>query len=320
MAHLQNTDEEILKRLVDNADAKIKSRAWNDKKISAHHAIIPTVKPLGEVTPIELNVYNLIAKNYAVQFHKLHLYDECTVTVTYKDEIFSATSKMVTQNGWRDFYTMPKVVKEDEVAEELPKMKQGDKVTYENAEVKISTTKVPARFTPSTLVQGMKEIHKFVKDPELRVKLKDVYGIGTEATRAAIIDDLIQRKFLVSARDKKKSLMPTEKAFMLIDALPDALTYPDATAIWEDKLYLMSDGKGTLEEFLKGQAKFTGELCADAVNAKFKAPEGSYQCPRCQKGIMVKRNGKNGVFWGCSKYPNCTMTCNDVNGKPEFVR
>ena len=320
LAHLQNTSDEILKRLVDNADTKIKSRAWNTSKVSAHHAIIPTVKPLGEVTQIELNVYNLIAKNYAVQFHKLHLYDECIVTVTYKDEIFSATSKMVTQNGWRDFYTMTKVVKEDEVTEELPKMKQGDKVTYENAEVKISTTKVPARFTPSTLVQGMKEIHKFVKDPELRLKLKDVYGIGTEATRAAIIDDLIQRKFLISARDKKKSLMPTEKAFMLIDALPDALTYPDATAIWEDKLYLMSDGKGTLEDFLSGQAKFTGELCADAVNAKFKAPAGAYQCPRCQKGIMVKRNGKNGVFWGCSKYPNCTMTCNDVNGKPEFVR
>ncbi|MBQ9486919.1 MAG: DNA topoisomerase 3 [Selenomonadaceae bacterium] len=316
LAHLQNTDDEILKRLVDNADAKIKSRAWNDKKISAHHAIIPTVKPLGEVTQIELNVYNLIAKNYAVQFHKLHLYDETTVTVTYKDEIFSVTSKMVTQNGWRDFYTMPKVVKEDEVAETLPKMKQGDKVTYENAEVKISTTQKPARFTPSTLVQGMKEIHKFVKDPDLKVKLKDVYGIGTEATRAAIIDDLIKRNFLVTARDKKKTLTPTEKAFLLIDALPDALTYPDATAIWEDKLYLMSDGKGTLDEFLSGQAKFTGELCADALNAKFKAPTGLYKCPRCQKGVMVQRNGRNGVFWGCSRYPACNMTCNDLKGKP----
>lgn len=317
LAHLTNTNDEILKKLVDNADAQIKSRAWNNSKISAHHAIIPTVKPLGNVTQIELNVYNLIAKNYAVQFHQLHLYDECTVTVDYKDEIFSARSKMITQNGWRDFYVMPKTVSDDEV-ENLPKMSKGDKVTYKNAEVKIFTTQKPARFTASTLVQGMKEIHKFVKNPELRAKLKDVYGIGTEATRAAIIDDLITRKFLILSRDKKKSLQPTEKAFLLIDALPDALTYPDETAIWEDKLYLMSDGQGTLEDFLSGQAKFTEELCADAVNAKFKVPEDSFQCPRCKLGVMVKRNGKNGIFWGCSKYPACTMTFNDKNGKPDF--
>ena len=116
LAHLSNTGDEILKRLVDNADAKIKSRAWNNEKISAHHAIIPTVKPFdGNATQIEINVYNLIAKNFAVQFHQLHLYDETTVTVTYKDEIFSARSKVITQNGWRDFYVMPKNISDDEV-------------------------------------------------------------------------------------------------------------------------------------------------------------------------------------------------------------
>lgn len=318
LSHLKNTSDEILSRLVINADAKIKSRAWNTSKVSAHHAIIPTVKPLGYVSEIERNVYNLIAKNYAVQFHKRHLYDECTVIVTYKGEIFSARSKMITQNGWRDFYVMPKKVDDDEVEMPLPIMKKGDTVTYDNAEVKVGTTQKPARFTASTLVQGMKEIHKFVKDNALRVKLKDVYGIGTEATRAAIIQDLIDRNFLTSTRDKKKILQPTEKAFVLIDALPDALTYPDATAIWEDKLYLMSDGKGTLEEFLDGQAKFTKELCAASVNAKFPKPEGMIQCPRCKVGVMVQRNGKNGIFWGCSKYPACNMTCDDKNGKPEF--
>ena len=317
LAHLKNTNDENLKRLVDNANAKIKSRAWNNSKISAHHAIIPTVKPMdGNVTQIEINVYNLIAKNYAVQFHQLHLYDETTVTVTYKDEIFSARTKIITQNGWRDFYVMPKTTFDDDVDKELPQMKKGDNVTYENAEVKTGTTEKPARFTASTLVQGMKEIHKFVKDAELRKKLKDVYGIGTEATRAAIIQDLITRNFLTVVGDKKKSLQPTDKAFLLIDALPDALTYPDATAIWEDKLYLMSDGQGTLDDFLNGQAKFTKELCAAAVYAKFKTPQNMIQCPRCKAGVMVKRNGKNGIFWGCSRYPNCRMTCNDNNGNP----
>ena len=318
LTHLSNFNDEILHNLVTNADAKIKNRAWNTKKVSAHHAIIPTVNPLGSVTDIERNVYNLIARNYAVQFHQLHLYDECTVTVSYKDEIFSARSKNVTQNGWRDFYTVQKVVGDDEVETPLPIMKKGDAVTYDNAEVKVLTTTKPARFTASTLVQGMKEIYKFVKAPELRLKLKDVHGIGTEATRAAIINELITRKFLTKAGGKTKALMPTEKAFVLIDALPDALTYPDATAIWEEKLFLMSDGKGTLEDFLDGQAQFTAELCAAAVNAKFKLSEGVYKCPRCQKGVMKKRNGKNGVFWGCSNFPKCRMTFDDKDGKPDF--
>ena len=314
LAHLANFDDEILKQLVDHADTQIKSRAWNTSKVSAHHAIIPTVKPLTDgVTQIELNVYNLIAKNYAVQFHQLHLYEETAVTVTYKGEIFSARAKKILQNGWREFYTMPKVVADDEV-EKLPQMAQGDEVTYENAEVKIGTTKKPSRFTASTLVQGMKNIHEFVKDAELRAKLKDVYGIGTEATRAAIIEDLIKRKFLIQSRSK--TLQPTEQAFLLIDALPDALTYPDATAIWEDRLYSMSEGNGTLEDFLSGQAKFTGELCKAAVNANFPKTSGAYSCPRCKTGTLVQRNGRNGIFWGCSNYPNCTMTCNDNGGKP----
>ena len=238
--------------------------------------------------------------------------------MTYKGEKFSARAKKILQNGWRQFYSMPQNVADDEV-EKLPQMATGDAVTYENAEVKIGTTKKPARFTASTLVQGMKEIHRFVKDPKLRETLKDVYGIGTEATRAAIIDDLIKRRFLIQSSGKMKTLQPTEQAYLLIDALPDALTYPDATAIWEDKLYSMSEGNGTLEDFLDGQAKFTGELCAAAVNAKFHEPAESYKCPRCETGILVRRNGRNGIFWGCSNYPNCTMTCNDNGGKPNLV-
>ena len=317
LAHLAETSDEILKNLVKNADVSIKSRAWNNKKISAHHAIIPTVKPLDKnISQIELNIYNLIAKNYAVQFHQLHIFDETTVTISYKNEIFSAKSKIITQNGWREFYIIPKNVGDDEI-ENLPQMSKGDKVFYENAEVKTFTTQKPARFTASTLVQGMKEIHKFVKNPELREKLKDVYGIGTEATRAAIIEDLITRKFL-TARDKKKNLFPTDKAFMLIDALPDSLTYPDATAIWEDKLFLISEGNFNFDEFLRGQADFTKKICSDAIKAKFPVPKNVVQCPRCKKGVMVKRNGKNGIFWGCSNFPNCRMTCNDKNGKPDL--
>ena len=314
--HLRRTTEENLLNLVEHADAKIKSYAWNDKKISAHHAIIPTLKPLTEgVTEIEQNIYNLVAKNYAVQFYSLHVYDETTAQVTYKEEKFSVRGKITKQTGWREFYVATRSKSDDELNAALPVMKIGDEVIYQNSELKKSTTKPPPYFTASGLVQGMKEIHKYVKNPESKKQLKDVYGIGTEATRAAIIDDLIKRKFLTV---KKKILHPTDKAYLLVDALPDDLTYPDSTAIWEDKLHSMSDGEGTLEEFLAGQIKFTTELCEKAEHAEIEMAEDVTKCPRCKTGVMVKREGKNGIFWGCSNYPRCKMTAEDKDNKPDF--
>lgn len=314
--HLSRTHDENLKKLVVNANPSIKSRAWNNAKISAHHAIIPTTKPLtGGISLVEQNIYKLIAKNYAVQFYTLHVFDETSVIVGYKNENFSVRGKVVKQNGWREFYIAARMKSEDEI-ENLPQMKEGDSVSYQNAELKKSTTKPPPRFTSSSLVQGMKEIHKYVKNPEAKKQLKDVYGIGTEATRAQIIDDLIQREFLKLMT--KKSLQPTEKAYMLVDALPDEMTYPDETAIWEDKLHSMSEGEGTLENFLQGQAEFVTELCQKAEHANIQVVDGAEKCPRCQKGIMIKRKGKHGEFWGCSNYPTCKMTCDDKDGKPDF--
>ena len=315
LSNLTHSDNESLQKLSAHADALIKSRAWNDKKISAHHAIIPTQKPLMiPLTAIELNVYNLIAKNYAVQFYPLHVYDETVVEVNYKGEKFTARGKLVKQLGWREFYVAPKTKAEDESDTLLPQMKTGDDVTHEKSELKKGVTKPPVRFTSSSLVQGMKDIHKYVKNPESKKQLKDVYGIGTEATRAAIIDDLIQRGFL---KVSKKNLQPTEKAYLLIDALPDEMTYPDATAIWEDKLHSMSEGDGTLEDFLAGQVKFTSELVTAATTAKFADAEGVFKCPNCGSAL-VKRNGKNGEFWGCSAYPKCRTSFDDKVGKPDF--
>ena len=315
LKNLTGTTDAALKKLSVNANPTIKSRAWNDKKISAHHAIIPTRKPLNmKLNEVEFNIYNLIAKNYAVQFYPLHVYDETVVEVKYKDEIFSARGKVVKQLGWREFYVAPKVKASDESETLLPRMNVGDDVEHKKSELKKSVTKPPEHFTSSGLVQGMKDIHKYVKNPESKKQLKDVYGIGTEATRAAIIEDLIKRGFL---KFSKKILQPTESAYLLIDALPDEMTYPDATAIWEDKLHSMSEGDGTLEDFLAGQVKFTSKLVAAASKAKFAEAEGVFKCPNCGSAL-VKRNGKNGEFWGCSNYPKCRTTFDDKDGKPDF--
>ena len=316
-----------------NADPSKKSRAWNKSKITAHHAIIPTTKqaPIESLNEMERNIYLLIARQYMAQFYPEFIYDETVVNVEYKDEKFVVKGKVTKQLGWKEMYANWQNIKpnEDELEMTLPKMAKGDSVEYKKAEILSKKTKPPSRFTPATLIQGMKEIHKYVKSEEAKKQLKDVYGIGTEATRATIIDDLIKRKFLTTT-GKAKVLKPTESAYLLVDALPDEMTYPDETAVWEDKLHSMSEGDGTLQEFLKGQVEFTKNLCEKAYDCKIApAPPSESEpheppvmsdvkCPKCGKGVMVKRSGKNGEFWGCSNYPNCKMTCNDKGGQPNL--
>ena len=305
------------------ADAKQKSRAWNDAKISAHHAIIPTTVPvnLARLSAVERNIYELIARAYIAQFHPNYVYDQTKVEVTYHGELFAASGRTERAAGWRAMYRTAKneedAEKEDEESAVLPPMKKGDPADYVSAELGTRQTKPPTRFTPATLLQGMKEIHKYVKDEAAKKMLRDVSGIGTEATRASIIEDLIRRRFL-NAAGKKKVLTPTAEAYLLIDALPDTMTYPDATAVWEDRLHSMAQGEGTPEEFLAGQAAFARDLCAAALTATI-AGGGGVPCPACGRGVMLKRKGKHGDFWGCSAFPQCRMTANDAGGKPDFT-
>jgi DNA topoisomerase III len=326
LANLQGIDDAKLAGWAQGANGGIRSRAWNDKKISAHHAIIPTTVRvhLAGLTPVQRNIYFLVAQAYLAQFYPEHVYDQTKVEVTYQGEIFTASGRVVKDSGWKLLY-MGKDKKEEDKEENseeedtatLPAMKKKDAVHYEKGELAKKATKPPQRFTAATLLAGMKEIHKYVKDPEAKKKLRDVYGIGTEATRATIIDDLIQRKFL-QPEGKKKYLIPQASAYLLVDALPDEMTYPDSTAIWEDHLHSMAEGEGTLSDFLEAQIAFTRLLCEKARRARMKV-EGEYPCPRCHQGILVQRHGKKGDFWGCTNYPRCRMSCDDKDGKPDLA-
>lgn len=326
--NLLNYQDKQLSTWAKKADISIKSRAWNDKKITAHHAIIPTkIKAnLNTLSEVERNVYFLIAQAYIAQFYSVHIYDQTKITVMYMNENFTASGRTVKQLGWKELYLQnanknnlnnsEEANGKEEENSSLPLMKKNDVVDYVDGKYEKKSTKPPTRFTSATLLAGMKEIHKYVKDVEVKKKLKDIYGIGTEATRASIIEDLIKRGFL-QTEGKKKYLIPTQTAYMLIDVLPDEMTYPDSTAIWEDYLHSLSEGEGSVEEFLQMQANFTKDLCIKA-NKTVLVGQNEYKCPRCKRGVLVKRNGKNGTFWGCSNFPTCRMTCNDVDGKPDL--
>lgn len=310
LSNLKQLEAGSLKTWADGADGRIKSRAWNDSKITAHHAIIPTTVAcdFAKLTSMQQHIYYLIAQAYLAQFYPLYEYDQTRIQIKAVDEAFVAHGKTVTQLGWKALYQSDKSREEEEEKGDLPVVRKGDPVTFQKGQTDKKQTKPPARFTASTLLAAMKEIYKYVKDDSLKKKLKEVQGIGTEATRATIINELIGRKFLVE-EGKKKYLKPTDAAYLLVDALPDDMVYPDETAIWEDRLYKMSEGKDSLEAFLRDQIAFMKKLVAAAGMADMTgtAVASGPRCPRCGS-MMVLRHGKYGDFYGCSQYPKCRAT------------
>ena len=318
LGNLRSNKSADLAAWAGRADARIRSRAWNDKKITAHHAIIPTVEKCSGagLSETEQNLYYLIAQAYIAQFFPVHAYSQTKVAVRHAAENFTAGGRIVREMGWKELYGVDADDKKEDDEGMLPPMATGDKVDFVQATAEKKSTRPPGRFTAATLLAAMKEIHKYVKNPELKKQLKDVSGIGTEATRATIITELVTRGFLREEK-KKKFLIPTAAAYLLIDALPEELTYPDSTALWENILRQMAEGSQSLEEFLRRQAEYTAEICAQATDLRF-ALKGDYPCPRCGNGVMQPRNGKNGKFWGCSQYPACRNSCNDKAGAPDM--
>lgn len=152
---------------------------------------------------MQQHIYYLVAQAYIAQFYPVHEYDQTRIVIKAAEETFIAHGKVITQMGWKELYRSDKHDDEDDKGE-LPVVRKGDAVTYQQGTIDKKATKPPQRFTSSTLLQAMKEIYKYVKDDSLKKKLKEVQGIGTEATRATIINELIRRKFLVE--EGKKSI------------------------------------------------------------------------------------------------------------------
>lgn len=306
-----------LERFIEKADLSIKSRAWNDKKVSAHHAIVPTTveTKLSDLSEKEKNLYMLIAKSYIAQFYPAQEFLSTKVELSAGGEMFTASGKVILQQGWKSLYQND-VKKDEEEREEqqsLPDMQQGDSVEFAGGKIVEGVTKPPARFTPATLLKAMKEIHKYVHDKELAASLKECSGIGTEATRAGMIDELEKRGFIKKAG---KNFVPTEIASSMCRILPESLIYPDLTARWEDALDKIGKKEMSLADFGAQQKRFLDELLAGAKEAKIPPPRNLPLCPACKKPLRRRKSKKGTWFWSCSGYPDCTKAFADERGKP----
>lgn len=317
LKNLASISNDGLADIVAKADKKIVSRVWNDKKISAHHAIIPTtVKPnLDSLSDTEKKMFLLVAKAYIAQFYPIHTYQATKIIVTCAGEEFVGNGKVVLTQGWKAIYAKDSNNDEEE-SPVLPKVSEGDTVAYESGTVKEKVTTPPKRFTESTLLQAMKQIAKYVKNKNLAAKLKECKGIGTEATRAGIIETLKKADFVSI---EKKFLVPTNKGTMAIKVLPDVITYPDTTAVWEAELDDISDGKMSLANFVKHQTEIINGLLDNAKSLEIATNKDVVACPNCGKP-MKRRKGANGYFWGCTGYPQCKTTFPDKKGKPDMTQ
>ena len=300
----------------EKADRSIKSRAWNDKKISAHHAIIPTTVPpdYAALSEMEKNLYGLIARAYIAQFYPPQEFLSTKIEVSVGAEVFTASGKVILQDGWKALYQKQSADNVDaDEAQNLPSVHEGDPVTYQEGKIQEGVTKPPPRFTPATLLKAMKEIHKFVKDKALKETLKECSGIGTEATRAEVIEVIQKRGYV---RLNKNNFVPDELGISLCKILPDKIIFPDVTALWENDLDAISSGSMSVEDFSAQQEGYVRELLANAKTSTIAPPKNIVKCPKCSKA-MVRRKGSNGFFWACSGYPECKTTFPDKNGKPD---
>ncbi|WP_242206384.1 MULTISPECIES: DNA topoisomerase III [unclassified Pseudomonas] len=233
-----------------------KSRAWNDAKVSAHHGIIPTAaaKNLERLSGKHRAVYTLIRARYLAQFLPNHEYDRTQADFDCAGEALRAVGKQIIEAGWKR--ALPEALtpakgREAPAPQTLPALSQGVECTIAAVKLKDLWTQPPKPYTEGDLIKAMKNVARLVEDPLLKQKLKDTTGIGTEATRASIIQGLLDRGYLVK---NGKALAATPAAFSLIDAVPRAIADPGTTAIWEQALDMVQSGEMSLEEFVTKQA------------------------------------------------------------------
>ena len=275
LAALAHADS-ALAPLAGHLDPQRRSRAWNDAKVSAHHGIIPTAaaKNLERLSGKHRAVYTLIRARYLAQFLPNHEYDRTQADFDCAGQALRAVGKQIVEPGWKR--ALPEALtpakgREAPAPQPLPRLHEGLDCAVANVHLKDLWTQPPKPFTEGDLIKAMKNVAKLVQDPLLKQKLKDTTGIGTEATRAGIIQGLIDRGYLSK---NGKALAATPAAFSLIDAVPRAIADPGTTAIWEQALDMVQSGEMTLDIFVAKQAAWMSkhiERCS-AMTMSIKGP------------------------------------------------
>ncbi len=296
----ERTEYAAASRYVMRLDVLPLARVVDDEKVSDHHAIIPTNAerhPVDKMNEDDRRIYDLVTRRFLAVFHPESVSENTRVETTVAEHVFRTRGKVLLVPGWRGVY--------GEIAEgegtgqdddegreqQLPRLEQGEQARVEDVASEAKETKPPRRYSDGTLVRTMETAGKLVDDDELREAMKDS-GIGTPATRAAIIERLLQVGYV--ERDGR-ALVVTEKGLNVIRLLGEhALTSPSLTGDWERRLARIETGQDSREAFMGDIVKFTAGTVSE-LDTKLKdvrIPRANLgPCPVCGHDIVENRKG-----------------------------
>ena len=284
----------------------------DDKKVSDHHAIIPTEQfvQMEHMTNEERKIYDLVVRRFLAVLYPPFVYEQTTMKATVEGENFLARGKIVKEEGWKAVYeTVPMDDEEEEENDSrgtslkeqmLPEVKKGEKYSVQNLELTKGKTKPPAPFNEATLLSAMENPVKYMdsRDAAAVKTLGETGGLGTVATRADIIEKLFN-SFLMEKRGK--DIFITSKAKQLLELVPEDLKKPELTADWEMKLSRIAKGTMKKEVFLANIRDYTQDIIGE-----IRQGDGTFRhdnltntkCPVCGKRMLAV-NGKNSRMLVC---------------------
>ncbi|CAM2806741.1 DNA topoisomerase III [Vibrio ordalii] len=272
---------------VSGANLALKSKAWNDKKVDAHHAIIPTPKQasVNALSGNEMKIYQLIARQYLMQFYPAAVYAEAKLVFDIAGGFFVASGRQLVETGWKSL--LGKVDEEESGVDAVPPLSKGTVLTCREGEVHDRKTEPPRHFTEATLLQAMTGIARYVEDKELKKILRETDGLGTEATRAGILDTLFKRQLLTR---QGKLILSSPAGKGLIHALPNESTYPDMTAHWEHQLQAMAERGQAYQPFMQVLQERIMQIMEQAKSGA--VPESLRSLPKVERPAFKRKASK----------------------------
>jgi DNA topoisomerase-3 len=271
-------------------------RVVNDEKVDDHHALIPTRSEhdLDRMGSDELKVYDLIAKRFLSVFHPEAVFERTRVETTAAEHVFRTSGRRLVEAGWKAVYgdeAQGEPGEDDSGGDQLlPRLEEGETVNVAEVESLRKETQPPRRFTEASLLGAMETAGKDIDDAELREAMKDS-GIGTPATRAAIIERLIDVAYI---EREGRALVATEKGVQVIRLLgAHPLTSPELTGDWERRLGLIEQGQDSRPSFMSDIAKFTEDTVKELDKLKDVKIERANlgPCPVCGRDVIENRKG-----------------------------
>ena len=297
-----------------NPDIK---RILNSKKVTDHHAIIPTMEiikqDLKAIPESEMKILSLCANRLLCATGEKHIYNSTKAVITCNNTVFKVSGKEVWKNGWKEFddffknsYKTTEDKSDAEEEKKLPELREGMMIAVEQTKVSEHFTQPPKHYTEDSLLSAMERAGAEDMGDEVERK-----GLGTPATRADIIEKLVKDGFV---KRERKQMIPTEDGMKLITILPDVVKSPKLTADWENELTLVSKGEVAADQFMSGIEAMVTDLVktyhsvSDEHKAMFGTGKGGQEvlgkCPKCGADVV---KGKFGAY--------CTGKCGMNVGK-----